>query len=204
MGAPAPQPFDQLGALLQALYHRQIPPLPAPSYAYPAPPAYAAPAPQNDPMAMLRTIVGNPQFQQALQWSSLVGQQIPRQLQLPIPAPGYPGDVRSVSIPMGAVMGTVASLAASSRNRMGATTREDESEVPEYLIDEEGDFIVDPASSDDRAALVAHLFLLSDEAQRSGWFAQPESYSETEGDFDKEDEGMDETEEFALDAGFKR
>ncbi len=154
-------------------------------------------------MAMLRTIMGNPQLQQAMYWSSMMGQAAPRNLQLPIPAPGYPGDVRTVAIPMGAVMGTISTLAGSSRNQMGATTREDESEVPEYLVDEDGGFVVDPGSPDDRLALVAHLFLLNEEAQRSGWF-RPPGESDGEADFDKEEAGEDESEQWAVEAGFTR
>ena len=157
---------------------------------------------------MLRTIMGNPQFQQAMHWSAVMGQGAPRSIQLPIPAPGYPGDVRSVSIPMGAVMGTLSTLAGNTRTQIGATTREDESEVPEYLIDEDGDFVVDPASPDDRAALVAHLFRLNEEAQRSGWF-QPPVEMEAESGFDKEDAvedviEKDESELWAEEAGFTR
>jgi hypothetical protein len=197
-GAP-PQGYDQIATLLQALYQRQIPPLPGPTFPPPAYAGWAPPAPpQNDPMAMLRTIVGNPQFQQALHWSAVMGQAGPRNVQLPIPAPGYPGDSRSMAIPMGAVMSTIAALAAQSRNQLGATTREDEAEVPEYLVDEQGDFIVDPASSDDRAALVAHLFRLNDEAQRSGWFEPPDV------PFAEHDVELDESEQWALEAGFTR
>ncbi len=197
-GPPA-QGYDQLATMLQALYQRQIPPLPGPAFASPAYPGWAPLAPpQNDPMATLLTIMGNPQFQQALHWSSVMGPAGPRNIQLPIPAPGYPGDTRSMAIPMGAVMNTIAALASQSRNQFGATTREDEAEVPEYLVGEQGDFIVDPASPDDRAALVAHLFLLNDEAQRSGWFQPPDVPME-----DAEAE-LDESEQWAFEAGFTR
>jgi hypothetical protein len=183
--------------------------LPMSGYAPPAYPGYPQMAPPNDPMQVLRSIVGNPQFQQALQWSAAMGPAGPRNVHLPVPAPGYPGDVRSVAIPMGAVMNTVSTLANQSRNQINATTREDEAEVPEYLVDDHGGFIVDPASSDDRAALVAHLFRLSDEAYRSGWFeAAAEQGAEAAFDKDREEEAEDETEDatelWAREAGFTR
>jgi hypothetical protein len=209
-GAPA-RGYDQLAVLLQALQQRQIPPLPGPAAppGYPGYPSYYAPPmpQQNDPFAMLSAIVGNPQFQQALQWSAAMGQGGPRSVQLPLPAPGYPGDARSVAIPMGAVMNTIAALAGQSRSQINATTREDEAEVPEYLVDDRGDFIVDPARPDDRAALVAHLFRVSDEASRSGWFetAGAEAAFDKESESESEsEEAEDESEQWAREAGFTR
>jgi hypothetical protein len=95
---------------------------------------------------------------------------MPRSVELPVPAPAAPRHVRSVPIPMGAVMNAIAALAGQSMTELNEYTREEESEVPEYLVDEAGEFVVDPASADDRAALVTHLFRLSDATQRSGRF----------------------------------
>jgi hypothetical protein len=178
---PAPAPavgatgrFDQLAGLIQALSQRQIPPLPPPVYAQAAPfyPAWA-PAPPADGMAALRAILVNPQFQQALQWSAAMGPGGPRSVQLPVPAPGHPGGARPVDVPLGAVMNAIASLAGQSMGQLNAGTREDEPEVPGYLVDEQGEFVVDPASAEERAALVAHLFRMNEEAHRSGWFRPP-------------------------------
>src|SRR6185295_3008722 len=115
--------------------------------------------------------------------------------QLPLPAPGYPGGARSTSIPMGAVMNAIASLAGQSMTQFNAGTREDEAEVPEYLVDEEGEFVVDPASAEERAALVAHLFRMNEHAHRAGWFRPP---SEVEPEVVAEDVSeVDETELWA-------
>jgi hypothetical protein len=76
-------------------------------------------------------------------------------------------------------------------------TGEDAEEVPEYLVGEDGDFLVDPASDDDRAALVAHLFRLNEAAQQYGGDPQPE-WREAEAEVEE----MDESEAFALAAGF--
>jgi hypothetical protein len=104
--------------------------------------------------------------------------------------------MRSVQIPLGAVMNAISALAGQSRAELNASTREDEPEVPPYLVDEEGDFIVDPASPDDRAALVTHLFRVSDEAQRAARYWQPDAPpSEADGE-------LDESDAWARDAGF--
>ena len=170
------QDFGQLAGLIQALSQRQIPPLPPPAYAQPAPspyyPAWSL-APRQDGLAALRAILGNPQFQHALHWSAAMGAGGPRSVQLPVPAPGQPGGARPVDVPLGAVMNAIASLAGQSMTQLNAGTREDEPEVPGYLVDEEGEFVVDPTSAEERAALVAHLFRMNEEAHRSGWF-QPE------------------------------
>jgi hypothetical protein len=146
--------------------------------------------------ALLGLILGNPQFQQALQWTAMMGSAAPRTVQLPVPATGAAGGMRSMPIPLGAVMNAIATLAGQSMVEFNETTREDEPEVPAYLVDEDGDFIVDPASPDDRAALVAHLFRVSDEAQRAAGPWQPEGEpTEAEGE-------LDESEAWARDAGF--
>lgn len=152
--------------------------------------------PQADGTALLGLILGNPQLQQALQWAAVMGSAGPRTVQLPVPATGAPGRMRSVPIPLGAVMNAISALAGQSMVELNATTQEDEPEVSPYLVDEQGDFIVDPASPDDRAALVAHLFRVSDEAQRSAGSWPPDG-GPTEADGE-----LDESEEWARDAGF--
>ena len=195
-GQPAAS-VDQLGILLQALRQRQIPPLPGqPAQASPTVTPAAPLVPQADGMALLRLILGNPQFQQALQWSAVMGSAGARTVELPVPATSPPSRMRSVPIPLGAVMNAISALAGRSMTELNESTREDDPEVPSYLVDEEGEFIVDPASSDDRAALVAHLFRVSDQAQRSGPFWPPhEGHPE-------EAEELDESEVWADEAGF--
>ena len=71
-----------------------------------------------------------------------------------------------MDIPLGAVINAIAGLTGPALMQLNARTSEADPEVPEYLVSEDGEFIVDPASSDDRASLVVHMFEVSDEAQR--------------------------------------
>jgi hypothetical protein len=143
-------------------------------------------------------ILGNPQFQQALQSSAIMGAAAPRTVQLPVPATQPTLHMRSVSIPMGAVMNAISALAGQSMTELNASTREDEPEVPSYLVDAEGEFIVDPANPEERAALVAHLFRVSNEAQRfAAHPSAPVRLAEADGE-------LDESEQWAREAGFTR
>jgi hypothetical protein len=186
--------------LLQALRHRQIPPLPGPAtqpVAAPTPaPATAAPARQPDALGLLRVILTNPQLQQALQSAPAIGAGAQPAVQLPVPSPAAPNQTRPVPIPLGAVMNAIAALAGQSMTELSENISEDEPEVPPYLVDDDGNFIVDPASPDDRAALVTHLFRLSEEAQRSGLHHPPGSR------FGEADAELDESDQFAAEAGF--
>ena len=196
-----PQPMaggDQLAALLQALRLHQIPGLPGPAQPAPvAPVAAVAPAPaQTDALGLLRTILTNPQLQQSLRPAAATAAAVvPRTVQLPVPATAAPGQVRSVPIPLGAVLNAIAALAGQSMTEVAEDVSEEEPEVPAYLVDDDGDFVVDPASSDDRAALVAHLFRLSDEAYRSGRYSLNSRPREPAGEADQCDE-------WAREAGF--
>jgi len=191
--------LDQIALLLQALRHRQIPALPGAAMqpaAAPLPaPAPAAPR-QPDALGLLRVILTNPHLQQALQSAPAPGAGVQPAVQLPVPSPAAPAQTRSVPIPLGAVMNAIAALAGQSMTELSENMSEEDAEVPSYLVDDDGNFIVDPASPDDRAALVTHLFRLSEEAQRSGWFRQPGRR------FGEADAELDESEQFALEAGF--
>jgi hypothetical protein len=187
--------MDQLAALLAALQQRQVPPLPgaAPATGAAATGGPAATTPPTQALEMLRVIVANPQFQQALQQTATSGAAAPRAVTLPVPASTPSGPTRPVEIPLGAVMNAIAALAGQSMTDLNAMTTEDDPEVPSYLVSDDGDFIVDPASPDDRAALVSHLFCVSDHAQRihDAW-ASEDRYE------------PDESEEWLLAAGITR
>ena len=188
---------DQLGWLLQALGQRQIPPLPgsaAPPAATPTPMAAPAP-PQPDAFGLLRTILTNPQLQHALQAAPAFGAAA-RSVMLPVPSPAAPQQTRQVPVHLGAVMNAIAALAGQSMHELNENVSEEEPEIPPYLVDDDGNFIVDPASPDDRAALVTHLFRLSEEAQRSGRYPQRRSR------FGEADAELDESDRFAFEAGF--
>jgi hypothetical protein len=196
MPATAPAPtaaiggFDQVAALLQMLQQRQIPALPGS-----APQPAAAPPPQTDALGLLRTILTNPHLQQALQ-PAAAGP--PPPVRLPVPSHTAPSGRRSVNIPIGAVLRALIAASGEALVELYEQTGEDEAEFPEYLVGEDGDFLVDPASDDDRAALVAHLFRLNEAAQQAGGDPQPE-WSEAEAGGADE---MDESDAFARAAGF--
>ena len=190
---PAPQAppgsVDQIAAFMQALQQRQIPPIPG-SASTTIPGAM----PQTDALGLIRTILTNPYLQQALQPAGAAGGAPARAVQLPVPSQAAPGGQRSVTIPLGAVLRALIAASGEALTELYEQSGEDEAELPEYLVGEDGDFLVDPVSDDDRAALVAHLFRLNDaarqaeEASRSAW--------------NEDDAGMDESDAFALAAGF--
>lgn len=184
---PAAPGGDQ-AQLLQALRTQQIPPLPGAS----GEPPSIAPR-QADGMALLALILSHPQFIQALQQAGAHGAAAPRTVPLQVPSTSVPAQTRTVPIPLGAVMNAIVALAGRSQVELNAATAEDDPEVPSYLVNDDGNFIVDPTSAADRAALVTHLFRLSDVAaqQQSEWSEASEDAGE-----------LDESEEFGIEAGF--
>ena len=184
----APGQGGDQAQLLQALKTQQIPPLPGAS----GEPPSLAPR-HSDGMALLALILSHPQFQQALQQAGAHGAAAARTVPLQVPSTSVPSQTQVVPVPLGAVMNAIVALAGRSQVELNAATAEDDPEVPSYLVNDDGNFIVDPTSSTDRAALVAHLFRLSDAAAQQG-----SEWSEA-----SEDAGeLDESEEFAVEAGF--
>jgi hypothetical protein len=166
----------------------QVPPLPG---MQPAAPQGWGP-PRLDATNLLGMILGNPQLQQALQLMGTYGAAAPRTMGLPVPGAG---GMRMMPIPLGAVMNTIGALTGPALMELNQLTGEDDPEVPEYLVGESGEFLVDPTSSDERAALVAELFRV---AAASG--ESPETMDESElwareAGFDETDEALDETSE---------
>jgi hypothetical protein len=139
-------------------------------------------------------ILSNPQLQQALQQPAM-GPAAPRTISLPMPARGQQRGSRQATIPLGAVMNAIYALAGQSMEQLNANTREDDPAVPEYLVGEDGEFLVDPASSEARAGLVARLFEISETARSRPAVRRRRRWIESEGD---------ESELFALEAGFTR
>ena len=154
---PPPNP-DRLAQLMQAMQQRQIPPLPSP--------AMPGGGGQTDSLGLLRLILANPQFQQALHYAALSGAGAVQPLALPMPVMEHPGRMRSMQVPLGAVINAIAGLTGPAMMQLNARTSESDPEVPEYLVSEEGEFIVDPASADERGRLVHTIFEASDLAQR--------------------------------------
>jgi hypothetical protein len=164
---------DQIAALLQALQQRQIPQLPgaAPSspFAASAPaPAPAAPAAPQQPnaLALLGTILTNPQLQQVLQSGPA------RNIQLPVPSAAAPGHARSVPIPLNAVLSAVLSLAGHSMSELAEAGEADSDDAPLYALGDDGYMLADPRDSDQRDALIAYLFRLNAAARDAGWYPQ--------------------------------
>jgi len=198
----APPSADPLTLLIQALQQRQIPPLPgpAPQTAFSALATPAA-APQADGLGLLRLILTNPRFQQTLQLASSMGAAGPRAVSLPVPVVSQPQQRRALQIPLGAVMNAVALLARQSMTELNASTREDEPAVPSYLVDEQGEFIVNPADPDARASLVAQWFQLSEQAELADEAERAEQAAESTESHETDAE-MDESDAWAEDAGF--
>ncbi len=198
----APPAVDQLSFLLQALQQRQIPALPgtAPQMAGSAT-AVPGVAPQADGLALLRLILTNPHFQQTLHMASSMGAAGPRAVSLPVPVVSQPRKRRAVQIPLGAIMNAIALLARRSMTELNATTQEDEPEVPSYLVNEHGDYIVNPADAIARASLVTRWFELSEEAELAEQAEQAEQLDEAN-EMDETAAEMDESDEWAEDAGF--
>ena len=153
-GAAPPPPAPEPGAPPTAAS-------PPPPFAMGAPPPFVTGAPQSDPLSLLRMIVANPQVLQALQPPTPA---TPRAIALPMPATG-PAGSQSLSLPLGAVLNAIVQLSAQGLDRVNANTREEDPEVPEYLVGEDGEFLVDPASPEARARLVAELFEISEHAR---------------------------------------
>lgn len=187
--AAAPAGGDQLAFLLQALQQRQIPPLPGAA----APGAAQAP-PQRDGLGLLRLILTNPQFLQTLQ-SATSSVAARRTVSLPVPMASRPQQRRSVQIPLGAVMNAIAALASQSMAELNATTTEDDPELPSYLVDEQGEFVVDPADPTARASLVTHYFHANALADEGEDVEQANRFYETDAE-------MDESDVWAEEAGF--
>ena len=199
--AVGPQPrdgidTDRMISLLQALQQRQIPALPGgPSEPAAAPamgPLPGSAPPQTDALGLLRLLLTNPQMHQALQ-SARAGA-TPPSVRLPVPAPDGT-QLRPVQIPIAAVLNALVALSGRAMTELNENVSEEEPELPDYLVGPDGDLVVDPASADDRAALVAHLFLLNDAAQRSGWYPQMSGAEDA-------DVERDDPETWARDAGF--
>jgi hypothetical protein len=78
-----------------------------------------------------------------------------------------PEGTSQVAIPMGAVMNAIAHLATEAMLEFNASTHESAPAVPDYLMSESGEFIVDPSDSAARAALVVEYFRRAQATQQN-------------------------------------
>jgi len=72
----------------------------------------------------------------------------------------------TISIPLAAVLNSIEQLARAAIVELNASVSGGETETPEYLLRDDGEFIVDPANSGERANLVLDILRQSGEAQR--------------------------------------
>lgn len=149
---------------------------------------------------MLRAIITNPQLHRSLQSPDVAGR---RSVQLPVPTVAAPQQMQQVQVPLATVLNTIFALSGQAVRESGEGIDEEASELPSYLLGDDGNFVVDPDNPDDRLALVAHLFRVSEEAQRhfprtgrSNAGARPVNSR-----FHEADGELDECEEWARDAG---
>ncbi|MBN1612073.1 MAG: hypothetical protein JW940_35910 [Polyangiaceae bacterium] len=168
-------------------------PQPVPPGAAPAPGRGIAPSPApagggsgRDALGQFAALMGDPRVLQMLQSAAVLGQAATRGLEVEVPGPDGP---RSVQIPAGPIVAGLASLANESLRELNALTREDDPDVPEYLVDDRGEFIVDPANQEERAALAVELLRADRDARRCV-------------DCRALEDGLDESDAWARDAGF--
>jgi hypothetical protein len=147
---------------------------------------------------MLQQLFGNPQLLQALAQGIVGGPTAPREVVLEIA--GHEGTTEAVAIPLGAVMNAIATLATEAMVELNAQTHPAESEVPSYLLGQEGELIVDPANTEARAALVVDYFRRARQAERAGLVGGGEADWGDEAfgegfdeDFDEDDEADEST-----------
>ena len=118
---------------------------------------------------MLQQLLSSGQLITGLAQGIVGGTTGPREVVLEMAGPE---GVSEVAIPLGAVMNTIAHLATEAMHEFEAATHERESDVPEYIVSESGEYIVDPMSPAARAALVLDYFRRAQaaRAQRSNDF----------------------------------
>lgn len=117
-------------------------------------------APGRPPMnytAQFASLLSNPQIMQAIRSALFRG----REGVLHVGSDGTP-----VRIPTSDVMATISRLARESALELNALAGEDTAEIPEYLIGEDGEFVVDPEFDEDREALVLEYLRRQGEIDR--------------------------------------
>jgi hypothetical protein len=105
-------------------------------------------------------------------------------MELSIPGQDQP---TVVALPIQDVVGAIGSLAQRSMIELEGFAREGDAFVPEYVVGEYGETLVDPGDPSARATLALHLLRLHGEAERFG---------------DVHEAEVDEAELWAREAGF--
>jgi hypothetical protein len=133
---------------------------PASSVPPPATTSGSIAAPGLNATALMGLLMSNPQLVQALQSAPFSAS--PPGVSVDVPNRG------AVSIPLGALMSSLAQLSQASSRELSELWPEDEAQVPEYLLAEDGSPVVDISKPRDRAALALYWLRRSAEAQRYG------------------------------------
>jgi len=110
--------------------------------------------------AQFASLLNNPQIMQALRSALFRGREGAFRVEADI------SNSMPASIPLRDVMVTIARLAQESALELNALAGEDAAEVPSYLISEDGEYIVDPESAEDRDALVLENLRRQSELER--------------------------------------
>ncbi len=149
---------------------------PAPRAQPPARPPAARPAPARggpqrggaplNATALLQTVMGNPQLQQMLRQALLTGRSGRREVVVEVPSPRT-GRSRAVTLPVAAVVNVIRELSEQSLAEFDGYASED-SAVPEYLLSEEGEYLVDPSDRSQRAELALQYLRAAAEAELYG------------------------------------
>jgi hypothetical protein len=133
---------------------RPVPPRQPPSTPAPRPPSVAAPSsprPQGSPAAMqFLRLLSNPTVLQAL-------------MSMTMGSAGEPAvAVSNRTVPTSAITNLLSQVAAQASEEANILQRGEG--IPDYLMDSEGEFLVDPANEEERAALLLHM--LNEEAMQ--------------------------------------
>ena len=97
---------------------------------------------------------------------------------------------------MSEVMEVLANVAREAATELNALADEDATEVPDYLVGEDGEYVIDPECAEDREALVRENLILQGELVR---YDGLDRLVGMEGMAGSE---MDDSEVWARDAGF--
>ena len=114
-------------------------------------------------------LLNNPQLRHMITSAAVAGRRGARELEIEVP-----GAHSSVGIPVEALVEAISLLAQESTHELGDLARsvagtyaqENLPQMGDYLIGEDGEWIVDPSSAEQRAALVVHYLRIGGEMAR--------------------------------------
>lgn len=161
----------------------------APARTRPAAPAAVRGLPLNN-TAQIASLLNNPQIMQALRSALFRRREGSLRIEASI------SDGSPVSIPLADVMDMVARLAQESALELKALSGGDAEEIPSYLVGEDGEYVIEPESAEDRDALVLAELRYQRELER---YDEPGGFDAIEG---VAMDAMSESDVWAREAGF--